>query len=73
MWKELKGVDAGISCWVDTDQIDTVQYINPRVLQSDLIQIPGLDDKKDTSVITTRSGNKLTVQATPKEIFEENN
>jgi len=69
-WKALKGVEPGVTCYVETNEIDTIQHVNPKAFQSESLVLPG-DDRVDMCVICTKSGNKLTVEGTPKEILEE--
>ena len=70
-WKTLKGVETGVTCYVETQEIDTIQHIDPKAVTSQHLLIPGQEDRKDLCVIYTKSGNKLTVEGTPKEILEQ--
>lgn len=69
MMREFPGIEKGISVWFDVNEIDTIQFINPDSLKSSVIQIPGIDDRVQMCIVTTRSGNKATVACTPDEIF----
>jgi hypothetical protein len=69
-WIEVKGIETGVTCWVQRDEIDTIQYVNPHELKSDLIIMPGQEDKKDICIIHTKSGNKLTVLGTPDDLLK---
>lgn len=69
MWKKLKGIEPGIYCWVNTNEIDTLQYLDPNHVRSDLVVLPGQEDKSDVLVITTKHGNKITVEAKPEDVL----
>ena len=69
MMREFKGVEKGITVYLNVNDIDTIQYVNPEKLKSDLIKIPGMDDRIAMCIVTTKSGNKVTVAATPEEIL----
>lgn len=71
MWKQLTTFEPGVTIWVHTDHIDTIQRVDPTQLKSDLIINPNID-KDPVTVVTTKYHNKAVVKETPEEILQTN-
>lgn len=71
MWKELTTTEPGVKVWVNTDEIDTMQRVDPSSIKSELLIIPNAD-KEPITVIHTKHGNKAVVKESPEEILKTN-
>lgn len=70
-WKMFHTHELGVTVWVDIDEIDMIQHVDPSTVKSESLILPG-EDKDPVSIIYTKSKNKIAVKESPEVILQVN-
>jgi len=70
-WKQLTSVEPGVTVWIDTNEIDMLQRIDPKSIKSEVLIMPN-EDKEAITIVMTKGKNKAIVKESPEEILKTN-